>query len=198
MTYLNNWNIWSSTVNYDSEEKKNDVLNQIIIWTCAGFWNYDFRKLRTTNNSNKLAKINESKITNSAKIISKKIRNSTKFSNQVSQLKLYVELVTWFDTFVSEIYIRNQMWLKVKFKVVHLLHWFWRFHVMAVFILVDVTWLVAYHTFHPPTQSINWTSAWACHFVEPEWRVPRSLTAHLIRNMEISNWKFWNFWYTYW
>ena len=60
-------------------KKKNDVLNQIIIWTCAGFWNYDFRKLRTTNNSNKLAKINESKITNSDKITSKKFRKIPQF-----------------------------------------------------------------------------------------------------------------------
>ena len=62
-----------------SLKKKNDVLNQIIIWTCAGFWNYDFRKLRTTNNSNKLAKINESKITNSVKITSKKFRKIPQF-----------------------------------------------------------------------------------------------------------------------
>ena len=60
-------------------KKKNDVLNQIIIWTCAGFWNNDFRKLRTTNNSNKLAKINESKITNSVKITSKKLRKIPQF-----------------------------------------------------------------------------------------------------------------------
>ena len=108
-----------------SLKKKNDVLNQIIIWTCAGFWNYDFRKLRTTNNSNKLAKINESKITNSDKITSKQFRNSTKTHSANQMLKLYVEFVTWCFTFVSEIYIRDQTWVKVKFKVVHLLYWFW-------------------------------------------------------------------------
>ena len=107
-------------------KKKNDVLNQIIIWTCAGFWNYDFRKLRTTNNSNKLAKINDSKITNSVKITSKKFRNSTKFhsTNQVFMWKLNAVISTWFFSFVFEIYIRDQTWVKVKFKVVHLLYWF--------------------------------------------------------------------------